>query len=196
MAELKRICVFCGSSVGSNPRHVAAAEALGARLAAEGIGLVFGGGCIGLMGKLADAVLGGGGEVIGVIPRALENRELAHRGLTELRVVASMHERKALMADLADGFVALPGGLGPVEEFCEVITWAQLGIHSKPCALLNIDSYFDPFLSFLDHTVDQGFVDPQSRALVLVAEEPAALLDAMRRYEPASVARWLDDAQR
>jgi uncharacterized protein (TIGR00730 family) len=196
MVELKRVCVFCGSSFGSNPRHLEAAERLGARLAAEGIGLVFGGGCIGLMGKLADAVLAGGGEVIGVIPRALVNREVAHMGLTELRVVASMHERKAVMADLADGFVALPGGLGTVEEFCEVITWAQLGIHSKPCALLNVDSYFNPFLSFLDHTVDQGFVDPKSRSLVLVADEPGALLDALRRYESAPVARWLDDAQR
>jgi uncharacterized protein (TIGR00730 family) len=196
MAELKRLCVFCGSSVGSNRRHVEAAEALGARLAAEGIGLVFGGGCIGLMGRLADAVLAGGGEAIGVIPRALVNRELAHAGLSELHVVASMHERKALMADLADGFVALPGGLGTVEEFCEIITWAQLGIHSKPCALLNVDSYFDPFLSFLDHTVEQGFVDPRSRALVLVAGDPDALLGAMRRHQPAAVARWLDDAQR
>ena len=196
MPELKRLCVFCGSSVGSNRRHVEAAEALGARLAAEGIGLVFGGGCIGLMGRLADAVLAGGGEAIGVIPRALVNRELAHAGLSELHVVASMHERKALMADLADGFVALPGGLGTVEEFCEVITWAQLGIHSKPCALLNVDSYFDPFLSFLDHTVEQGFVDPRSRALVLVAGDPGALLGAMRRHQPSAVARWLDDAQR
>jgi uncharacterized protein (TIGR00730 family) len=196
MGELKRVCVFCGSSLGSNPNHVAAAERLGADMARAGVGLVFGGGCIGLMGKLADAVLAGGGEVIGVIPRALVNREVAHRGLTELRVVASMHERKALMADLADGFVALPGGLGTVEEFCEVLTWAQLGIHSKPCVLLNVDGYFDPFLAFLDHMVGEGFLGAESRALVLVAEEAGTILDVLRRYEPAAVARWLDDAQR
>jgi hypothetical protein len=196
MAHLKRVCVFCGSSIGSNPNHVVAAEKLGARLAAEGVELVFGGGGIGLMGKLADAVLAGGGAVIGVIPRALVDREVAHGGLTELRVVASMHERKALMADLADGFVALPGGLGTIEEFCEVLTWAQLGIHSKPCALLNVDAYFDPLLAFLDHVVDERFLTPESRALVLVAQEPEAILNVLRRHEPAPVARWLDDAQR
>lgn len=196
MAELRRVCVFCGSVCGTNPAHVAAAERLGALLAREGVGLVFGGGCIGLMGKLADAVLADGGEVIGVIPHALVRREVAHFGLTDLRVVESMHERKALMADLADGFIALPGGLGTVEEFCEVLTWAQLGIHSKPCGLLNVEGYFSPLLTFLDHVVAEGFVGPESRALVLVADEPEAMLTALRRYEPTSVARWLDDAQR
>jgi uncharacterized protein (TIGR00730 family) len=196
MAELRRVCVFCGSSTGSKPAHAAAAELFGARLASQGVGLVFGGGRIGLMGKLADAVLAGGGEAIGVIPRALVNREVAHTGLTELRVVDSMHERKALMADLADGFVALPGGLGTVEEICEVLTWAQLGIHDKPCVLLNVDAYFDPLLAFLDHVVAEGFLDRDSRALVLVAAEPEAVLDVMRRHQPAPVARWLDDAQR
>jgi hypothetical protein len=196
MAELRRVCVFCGSSVGTDPAHLAAAERLGARLAQEGIGLVFGGGCIGLMGKLADAVLAGGGEVIGVIPRALVEREVAHLGLSDLRVVESMHERKALMADLADGFLALPGGLGTVEEFCEVLTWAQLGIHTKPCALLNVRGYFDPLLAFLDHVVAEGFMTRESRALVLVAPDAAAILDALRRYQPARLARWLDDAQR
>jgi uncharacterized protein (TIGR00730 family) len=196
MAGLRRVCVFCGSSFGVNPAHAVAAERLGALLARERIGLVFGGGCIGLMGRLADAALGAGGEVVGVIPRALVNREVAHLGLTELRVVESMHERKALMADLADGFVALPGGLGTVEEFCEILTWAQLGIHSKPCGLLNVDGYFDPLLAFFDHVVAEGFVTAESRALVLVANDCGAILEALRRHEPAPVARWLDDAQR
>ena len=189
---MKRICVFCASSPGANPRYLAVANQLGVLLAQRGVGLVYGGGSIGLMGKLADAVLAEGGEVIGVIPRALVDREVAHRGLLNLHIVGSMHERKAMMADLADAFIALPGGLGTLEEFCEILTWAQLGIHRKPCGLLNVRGYFDPLLAFLDHIVAEHFMRPEHRAMVLVEDDPERLLDALGEYEPPELAKWLD----
>jgi uncharacterized protein (TIGR00730 family) len=189
---LKRVCVFCGSSRGANPRYLTTAHRLGTILAGRRIGLVYGGGCVGLMGKLADAVLAEGGEVIGVIPQALVELEVAHVGLPDLRVVSSMHERKALMADLSDGFIALPGGLGTLEELCEILTWAQLGFHAKPCGLLDVRGYFRHLLAFLDHALAERFIRPEHRAMLLEDENPEALLDAMRTYEPPRREKWLD----
>jgi uncharacterized protein (TIGR00730 family) len=189
---MRRLCVFCGSSSGSRPAYAAAARALGEALARRGLGLVTGGGRVGLMGVIADASMGAGGEVIGVIPEALAAKEVAHAGLTELRVVGSMHERKAMMAELSDGFVALPGGFGTLEEFFEVLTWAQLGLHPKPCALLNVAGFYAPLLALLDHAVAEGFVKPIHRALVLVEEEPERLLDRIRDYRPPVVQRWIE----
>jgi len=179
---LRRLCVFCGSSPGRSPAHAQAARALGLELARREIELVFGGGSAGLMGALADEVLAAGGRAIGVIPRALMERELGHAGLTQLHVVGSMHERKALMAELSDAFVALPGGFGTFEEICEAITWAQLGIHPKPCALLDVDGYWTPLVRLFDQAVEQGFIEPQGRALVLHQHDPAELLDALERW--------------
>jgi uncharacterized protein (TIGR00730 family) len=175
-----RICVFCGSSTGSDPRHIEAARALGRAMAGSGVGLVYGGGSIGLMGALADAVLRFGGEAIGVIPGFLNELEVGHRGLTDLRVVSSMHERKALMAQLCDAFVALPGGFGTLEEFSEVLTWAQLGLHAKPCALLNATGFFDPLLALFDRQVAEGFLSSKNRELVLVERDPDALVERLR----------------
>lgn len=192
---MRRICVFCGSSSGASPAYAEAAQAMGAALAARGLGLVYGGGNVGLMGVVADAAMAGGGEVIGVIPRALKAREVAHAGITDLRVVGSMHERKALMAELADGFIALPGGIGTLEEWFEIWTWAQLGIHSKPFGLLNAAGYFDPLLAFLDRTMAERFVRPEYRAMVLVDDRPEPLLDRMAAYEPPVIPKWLDRAE-
>ncbi len=191
---LKRICVFAGSSTGVRPGYRTAAEALGRALAACGINLVYGGGRVGLMGVLADAVLASGGHVTGVIPHALAAREVAHLGLTDLRVVGSMHERKALMADLADGFIALPGGWGTLDELFEILTWGQLGLHQKPCGLLNADGYFDRLLSFVDHSIDEGFVRREYRRMIAVAESPDALIDTLASYEPPLVEKWTDTA--
>jgi uncharacterized protein (TIGR00730 family) len=177
---MRRICVFCGSSDGVSPAFREAARLFGALLAREGLGLVYGGGRVGLMGVLADAALAGGGEVIGVIPEVLEIKERGHHGLTELRTVGSMHERKALMAELADAFVALPGGMGTLDEFCEAVTWAQLGLHHKPCGLLDVRRYFAPFVQFLDGAVQAGFVQPAHRALIHVDADPERLLDKLR----------------
>jgi uncharacterized protein (TIGR00730 family) len=174
---MKRLCVFCGSSVGNSVVYADVARQLGTLLATRGIGLIFGGGHIGLMGVLADAVLAGGGEVIGVIPQALRDRELAHLGVTQLHVVPSMHLRKALMADLADAFAALPGGFGTGDEFFEILTWAQLKIHQKPIGVLNTAGFFNGMLTWMDHMVQEGFVKPECRRLVLVAEEPQALIE-------------------
>ncbi len=179
---LRRVCVFCGSEPGRSPAHAAAARALGRLLAARGTELVYGGGRVGLMGVLADEVLAHGGRAIGVIPRTLLQRELGHAGLTQLHVVASMHERKALMAELSDAFVALPGGFGTLEEICEAITWAQLGIHPKPCALLDVEDYWAPLVRQFDRAVEEGFVDPRNRTLVLHEREPGKLLDALERW--------------
>ncbi len=189
---MKRVCVFCGSSPGARPAYRAAAETFGALLATRGIGLVYGGASVGLMGAVADAALAAGGEVVGVLPRALATKELSHGRLTELRLVESMHERKAQMADLSDGFVALPGGVGTLEELFEILTWAQLGLHAKPCALLDADGYFAQLLAFLDHAVDERFVRPQHRAMLLVDDAPERLLDAMVRYRAPHVEKWLD----
>jgi uncharacterized protein (TIGR00730 family) len=184
--------VFSGSSPGARQDYAAAADRFGRLLARRGLGLVYGGASIGLMGTVADAVLAEGGDVIGVIPRALVKKEVVHEGLPDLRVVDSMHERKALMAQLADGFVALPGGLGTLEEFCEILTWSQLGIHQKPAGLLDVGGYFQPLLSFLDHIVSERFMRPEHRAMVLVEEEPEHLIEAIQRYKPAEQKKWLD----
>jgi uncharacterized protein (TIGR00730 family) len=192
---LKRVCVFCGSSDGARSSYREAAAMLGRVLAARRIGVVYGGGNIGLMGALADAALGAGGDVIGVIPEHLVNKELAHRGV-DLRIVHSMHERKALMADLADAFIALPGGYGTLEEFCEVLTWSQLGLHAKPCGLLNVDGYYDSLLGLFDHAVAEGFVRPQSRDLVVVDDQAAPLLDRLAVWQAPQVERWIDRDER
>ena len=192
---VRRVCVFCGSSPGASPAYAAAARRLAEVLVRRGVGLVYGGGSVGLMGVLADAALAAGGEVTGVIPRALWEREVGHAALPDLRVVETMHERKALMAELADGFVALPGGLGTLEEFFEVWTWAQLGIHAKPCGVLNVAGFFDPLLAFLDHAVAARFVREVHRAMVLVEPEPDALLDRMVAYRAPAVAKWMSASE-
>ena len=190
---MKRICVFCGSSPGSGPEYLDAAKQLGYTLASKNIGLVFGGARVGIMRKIAESVLEKGGEVIGVIPKGLVEKEVAFTGLADLRVVGSMHERKALMADLSDGFIALPGGLGTIEEFFEVVTWAQLGIHSKPCGLLNVKQYFNRLLDFLDHTVTEKFVELEHRSMILVDENPEKLLQKFESYHPPGIdkAKWV-----
>jgi uncharacterized protein (TIGR00730 family) len=189
---MPRICVFTGSSEGRRAGYRTAAVALGQTLVARGCGLVYGGARVGLMGAIADAVLEAGGQVIGVIPEALVAREVAHTGLSDLRVVSSMHERKALMADLSDGFIAMPGGWGTLEELFEVLTWGQLGLHRKPCGLLNVDGYFDPLLAFLQHAVDEQFVRAEFGPLLPVAGSPDALLDLFAAFEPPSVRKWID----
>jgi hypothetical protein len=188
------VCVFAGSNSGRQAEYVDAARELGLALVTRGLGLVYGGARIGLMGAVADAVLAGGGEVIGVIPAALVAKEVAHEGLTELRVVSSMHERKAQMADLADGFVALPGGLGTLEELFEVLTWAQLGLHRKPCGLLNTQGYFDGVLAMVEHAITEGFVRREHGRLIAVSEAPGALLARLAEYSPPDVQKWLDPA--
>jgi len=188
---LQRICVFCGSSFGSRPAYREAAETVGRLLCRRGIELVYGGGNVGLMGAMADACLDGGGRVIGVIPQALFDKEVAHLGLTELRVVNSMHERKALMADLSDAFLALPGGYGTWDEFCEVLTWSQLGIQRKACALLNVNGYYDPFLEFADRAVSEGFLKDVNRELMLSDDDPARLLDRLGGYTVPVVDKWI-----
>lgn len=189
---MRRICVFCGSSPGRRPEHRAAAEALGRILADRELELVYGGGRTGLMGLLADACLAAGGRVIGVIPRALVDRERGHHGVTELRVVGSMHERKATMAELSDGFVALPGGLGTLEELAEALTWSQLGLHRKPCGLVNVAGYFDPLIAWVDRAVETGYVARENRRMLVVEESPGALLDRFVEYEAPRVPRWID----
>ena len=184
---MMRICVYCGSRPGKRADYLDAAATLGAALAGRGVGLVYGGGRVGIMGRLAQAALDAGGEVIGVIPQALVDRELAHTGVTELRVVQSMHERKALMADLADAFIALPGGIGTLDELMEVLTWAQLGIHEKPCGLLNTAGFFDGLTAFLDHLVEQEFVHPGHRRMLLCHGDVESLLKAMEAYHPVEV---------
>jgi uncharacterized protein (TIGR00730 family) len=191
---MHRICVFAGSSPGARPEYAIAAQELGRALVARRIGVVYGGARVGLMGAVADAVLAGGGPVTGVIPEGLVTKEIAHDGLTELRVVSSMHERKAMMNDLADGFIALPGGWGTLEEFFEVLTWAQLGLHRKPCGLLNAHGYFDQLLSFIDHSVEERFVPRPHRSMVLVASSPDDLLRQFDAYVPPVVEKWIDQA--
>jgi uncharacterized protein (TIGR00730 family) len=187
---MRRICVFCGSSAGARAEYREAAELVGRLLAERGIELVYGGGRVGLMGAVADACLGAGGRVIGVIPQGLMDREVGHRGLTELRVVGSMHERKALMADLADGFLCLPGGFGTWDEFCEILTWAQLGLHRGPCGLLNVLGYYDPLLAMADRACAEGFVSEANRGLILADEDAAGLLDRMGAYVSPVWGRW------
>jgi uncharacterized protein (TIGR00730 family) len=188
---MKRICVFCGSNDGQGEKYQEMARDLGRTLASRGLGLVYGGGKVGLMGVIADSVLKHGGEVIGVIPEDLVKKEVAHKGLTDLRVVGSMHERKAVMASLSAGFVALPGGFGTLDEFCEILTWAQLGLHEKPCGILDSTGYFDLFLKFVDHSVAQGFIRSEHRDLLLRFDSPEALLDAFVNYKPIHLDKWL-----
>lgn len=190
--NIRRICVFCGSNPGASPMYAEAARALGATLAGRGLGLVYGGGKVGLMGAVADGALAAGGEAIGVIPHALVAREVAHQGLTDLRVVDSMHERKALMAELADGFIVLPGGIGTLEEFFEVWTWAQLGLHARPIGLLDVAGYYKQLRGFIDHAVAERFLHPDHRSTVLIDEEAGRLLDRMKGYVPPKVPKWID----
>jgi uncharacterized protein (TIGR00730 family) len=192
---MRSLCVFAGSNPGSRPDYARAAAELGTRIAERGWALVYGGASVGLMGMLADAALAAGGRVIGVIPDALLRREVAHEGLSELRVVDTMHERKALMAELSDGVVAMPGGFGTLEEFFEMLTWAQLGLHAKPCGLLNAAGYFDPLLAFLDRTVQERFVRPAHRALIVSRASAGDLLDALTAFVAEPVDKWLDRAE-
>jgi uncharacterized protein (TIGR00730 family) len=189
---MRRICVFCGSSQGSRPEYRTAAEEMGRELVRRNVGLVYGGGKVGLMGVIADAVLKAGGEAVGVIPEHIMSREIGHEGLTKLHVVHSMHERKALMADLSDAFIAMPGGFGTLEEFCEVVTWTQLGLHAKPCGILNVLGYYTPLLAMFDHAVEERFLKPENRALVLARESAAELLQALEDWRPLHVEKWLD----
>jgi len=191
---IKGVCVFAGSNAGARAEYRAAARELGNVIAARGIGLVYGGARVGLMGVIADAVLAAGGSVTGVMPSALVAKEVAHNGLTDLRVVSSMHERKALMSDLSDGFIALPGGWGTWEELFEVLTWGQLGLHRKPCGLLNVAGYFDPLLAFVEHSIDEGFVRREHRAMISVSVSPVELLDTLASYQPPAVEKWIDRA--
>ncbi|WP_026082804.1 LOG family protein [Mastigocladopsis repens] len=188
---MKYVCVFCGSSMGVQPAYKQAAQALGEALTRRKLGLVYGGGNVGLMGTIADATLAAGGEVIGVIPDFLVAQEIAHTGLTQLHIVQSMHERKTMMAQLSDAFVALPGGYGTLEEFCEILTWAQLGLHQKPFALFNVKGYYDPVLKFFDQAVTEEFLRPIHRSLVLEASEPENLLDLLANYQPKNVEKWI-----
>ncbi len=196
VSAIRRICVFCGSSAGTRPAYREAARQLGHALAENRIGLVFGGGKVGLMGAVADAALERSGEAIGVIPHALVAREIAHPGVTEMRTVNSMHERKALMADLSDAFIALPGGYGTLEEFCEALTWSQLGIHKKPCGLLNVEGYYDPLIEFLDAAVAEGFLKAENRQLVIVDTDAEAMLSALEQFQPAAREQWIDRSNR
>jgi uncharacterized protein (TIGR00730 family) len=184
---MNRLCVFCGSSPGARPAYAEAAKELGRALVKRGTGLVYGGGSVGLMGILAQSVLEGGGRVTGIIPRLLVERELAFNRLEDLRIVDSMHERKALMAELSDGFIALPGGIGTIEEFVEILTWTQLGIHDKPCGLLNVEGYYKSFLAFFDHMIEEGFIPPGNREMLLVDEDPIALLKKLNNYNSPRV---------
>ncbi len=191
MPELRSVCVYCGSNPGADPAFADAARTLGALLAGRAIRIVYGGGKVGLMGILADAALAAGGEVVGVMPQALIDREIGHDGLTELRIVGSMHERKALMEELADAFIALPGGIGTLEELIEVYTWNQLGLHEKPLGLLNVSGFYDSLAAFLDHAVQERFLRPAHRAVLKVADEPEALLEALAAAEPSPLGKWL-----
>jgi len=188
---MRRVCVFCGSSVGRQPAYVEAAKAMGALLAKRGIGLVYGGGNVGLMGVIADAVLERGGEVIGVIPQALANREIAHTGVTALHIVDSMHTRKAMMAELSDAFVAMPGGVGTFEEFFEAVTWTQLGLQRKPCGLLNVNGFYSPLSAFIDQAVTEGFIKPVHRAAIVVDSDPGRLLDTLATIRLPDVPKWI-----
>ena len=192
MSEIRRLAVFCGSNPGARPDYVQATRALGRLLASRGVGIVYGGSNVGLMQALADSMLDELGDIIGVIPQMLVAREVANKALADLRIVDSMHDRKALMAELADGFVALPGGIGTLEEFFEIWTWAQLGMHDKPCGLLNVAGYFDPLLEFLDLAVAEKFVREVHRKMVIVESDPATLLARFEAYEPPRVVKWIN----
>ena len=193
---MRSICVYCGSNAGARPVYAEHARALGERIARDGMSLVYGGGNVGLMGVVADAVLAGGGEVVGVIPEQLVNWEVAHRGVSRLEVVGSMHERKMRMFDLSDGFVALPGGFGTLDEMFEMLTWRQLGIGDKPCAFLDVDGFFEPLIAMIDRMVDQRFLHPAQRADLWHGDDLEAMLSWMRTYAPANASKWLDEKHR
>jgi uncharacterized protein (TIGR00730 family) len=193
---LNSLCVFCGSNPGASPAYGEAAARLGCALAGRGLTLVYGGGRVGLMGVVADAALAAGGRVVGVIPEALATRELAHGTLSDLQVVGSMHERKARMSELSDGFIALPGGIGTLEEWFEVWTWSQLGFQPKPCALLNVASYYDHLLAFLDHMTGERFLSGVHRGMALVDDDPELLLDRLAAWQPPRARKWIDAAER
>ena len=195
MSAAKRICVFCGSSPGTRSEYATAAKTVARLLVAQNVGIVYGGGNVGLMGILADTAIAGGGEVIGVIPHSLRDKELAHNTLTELRVVDSMHERKALMSDLSDAFIALPGGYGTFEEFCEVLTWTQLGLQRKPCGILNVAGYYDHLLMLFDHAVGERFLKPEHRRIVIADTDPGSLIHRLLSYHPPVVEKWIDRKQ-
>ena len=192
MPDLSSICVFCGSNAGAQAAYLEAAEAVGRGLAQRGVRVVYGGGKVGMMGAVADAARAAGGEVVGVIPQAIFDLEIGHTGLDDLRVVGSMHERKALMAELSDAFIALPGGVGTLEELFEVYTWAQLGIHAKPLGLIDVAGYYEPLVAFLDHAVQERFVRAETRTLLAVSESLDDLLAQLRASEPVSVHKWID----
>ena len=191
--NIRKICVYCGSSPGKNPAYTQAASDLANELCARGIGLIYGGGAVGIMGVVANAMLEAGGKVIGVIPKSLAIKEVAHYSLSELHVVASMHERKALMAELADGFIALPGGWGTLEEIFEMLTWAQLGFHEKPCGLLNIEGYYDNLIGFLENSFTQQFVNELYRPLLMKADNPTQLLNRFSTYKAPKVRKWMGE---
>jgi uncharacterized protein (TIGR00730 family) len=194
---MRRLCVFTGSRPGNRPEYAEAARELGTAIARRGMGLVYGGANVGVMREIADAALAAGGEVIGVIPRALVEREVAHRGLTELRVVETMHVRKATMEELSDGFIALPGGFGTLDELFEILTWAQLGLHAKPIGLLNVAGFFDPLLTWIEHCVSEGFLPPEHREMLLVSGNSEELLEMLlRRKPPAQTPKWIDAQDR
>lgn len=193
--KLQNLCVYCGSNPGNRPEYETEARRFGRALVEQDIGLVYGGASIGLMGVVADTVLAAGGTVTGVIPRALLRKEVVHHGLSELVITESMHARKAKMAQLADAFVALPGGIGTFEELFEIWTWAQLGFHRKPCALFNACRYFDPLVRFLDHAAEEGFLKPVHRSMLLVSDSPENLLEALRSYRPPVLERWVGAAE-
>lgn len=192
---MKSVCVFCGSNPGNDPVYADAARAMGAEIARRGLVLVYGGGAVGLMGIVADAALAAGGEVHGIIPRALREKEVGHYGLTRLEIVETMHIRKARMAELSEGFIAMPGGIGTFEELFEIWTWGQLGIHDKPLAFLNVAGFYDPLATFLDNTVEAGFLKQTHRAMAITDTEPATLLDRMEQYVPAATYKWVEKEQ-
>ncbi len=192
---MQRICVFCGSSTGAKQEYAVGARELGLVLAKQSIDLVYGGGHVGLMGIVADAAMSAGAKAIGVIPRCLADKEVAHLGLTELKIVQTMHERKAQMAELSDGFIAMPGGFGTLEELFEVITWAQLGIHKKPFGLFNIAGYFDKLIEFLDYQVEQGFVPPSHRNMIIVSDEAEQLVELLSGFQPITQEKWMSTRQ-
>ncbi len=187
---MKYVCVYCGSNPGRSPEYIRYARVLAKELVTRNIGLVYGGASVGIMGAIANTVLDGGGEVIGVMPQSLVDKEVSHNGLTELKVVNTMHERKAIMAEMSDGFIALPGGLGTIEEIFEVLTWSQLGFHKKPCSFLNIKQYYNSLSLFLDHAVEEQFIKPVHREMLLIEDDPSKLLDAMEEYDPPTVDKW------
>ncbi len=190
--KIRRICVFCGSSMGVRPEYASAARELAKAMVKRNYGLVYGGALVGLMGVIADEMLAAGGEVVGVIPHMLMEKEIGHLSLTELHIVDSMHQRKAMMEELSDAFIAMPGGFGTLEEFCEIVTWAQLGLHRKPCGLLNVASYYDPLLVQFSHSVSEQFINPAIGSIVLHEDNAESLLDLLENYEPRHTGKWID----